>query len=88
MGVRLMSKTHVYELAKKMGIENKELIARLKSVGIEVKSHLSVLEEEDVQKVSAPSEPPKGIQPQQDEVRVTTTVIRRRPKAGNPFPHS
>ncbi len=76
-----MSKTHVYELAKKMGIENKELIARLKSVGIEVKSHLSVLEEEDVQKVSAPSEPPKGIQPQQDEVRVTTTVIRRRPKA-------
>lgn len=81
MGVRLMSKTHVYELAKKMGIENKELIARLKSVGIEVKSHLSVLEEEDVQKVSAPSEPPKGIQPQQDEVRVTTTVIRRRPKA-------
>jgi len=79
MGVRLMSKTHVYELAKKMGIENKELIARLKSLGIEVKSHLSVLEEEDVRKVTAPPAPPKGAQ-QQEEVRVTTTVIRRRPK--------
>lgn len=27
----MMSKTHVYELAKKMGVENKELMARLKS---------------------------------------------------------
>lgn len=80
MGVRLMSKTHVYELAKKMGVENKELMARLKSLGIEVKSHLSVLEDEDVQKVTAPPTPPKGVQ-QQEEVRVTTTVIRRRPKA-------
>jgi len=79
MGVRLMSKTHVYELAKKLGIENKELLARLKSLGIEVKSHLSVLEEEDVQRVTAPPAPPKGIS-KQEEVRVTTTVIRRRPK--------
>jgi len=74
-----MSKTHVYELAKKLGIENKELLARLKSLGIEVKSHLSVLEEEDVQRVTAPAAPPKGIS-KQEEVRVTTTVIRRRPK--------
>lgn len=80
-----MSKTHVYELAKKMGIENKELIARLKSLGIEVKSHLSVLEEEDVRRVTAPPAPPKGVQ-QQEEVRVTTTVIRRRPKVVAPPP--
>lgn len=79
MGVRLMSKTHVYELAKKMGIDNKELVARLKSVGIEVKNHLSVLEEDEVMKVMAPPAPPKGVS-QQEEVRVTTTVIRRRPK--------
>ncbi|RNC70420.1 MAG: translation initiation factor IF-2 [Desulfuromonadales bacterium] len=74
-----MSKTHVYELAKKMGIDNKELVARLKSVGIEVKNHLSVLEEDEVMKVMAPPAPPKGVS-QQEEVRVTTTVIRRRPK--------
>ncbi|ANA40417.1 MULTISPECIES: translation initiation factor IF-2 [Geobacter] len=72
-----MSKTHVYELAKKMGIENKELLARLKSLGIEVKNHLSVLEEEDVRKVTAPPAAPPKSGPQ-EEVRVTTTVIRRR----------
>ncbi|BDV43173.1 translation initiation factor IF-2 [Geotalea uraniireducens] len=73
-----MSKTHVYELAKKMGIDNKELISRLKSLGIEVKSHMSVLEEEEVNKVTAPPAPPKEVS--QEEVRVTTTIIRRRPK--------
>lgn len=53
-----MSKTHVYELAKKMGIENKELLTRLKSLGIEVKNHLSVLEEDEILKVTAPPAAP------------------------------
>lgn len=73
-----MSKTHVYELAKMMGIENKELMSRLKTLGIEVKSHMSALEEEDVNRVMAPPAPPKEVS--QEEVRVTTTIIRRRPK--------
>ncbi|AJY71531.1 translation initiation factor IF-2 [Geobacter sulfurreducens] len=72
-----MSKTHVYELAKKMGIENKELLTRLKSLGIEVKNHLSVLEEDEILKVTAPPAAPPKSGPQ-EEVRVTTTVIRRR----------
>ncbi|AJE04858.1 translation initiation factor IF-2 [Geobacter pickeringii] len=77
-----MSKIHVYELAKQLGIENKELIARLKSHGIEVKSHMSALEEDEVKKVTAPAAPPKAVSAkEQDEIRVTTTVIRRRPKA-------
>lgn len=71
-----MSKTRVYELAQKMGIENKELMARLNEVGVEVKNHMAALEDADVQKVMAP--PVKDIS--QEEVRVKPTLIRRRAK--------
>ena len=50
-----MSKIRVYELAQKMGIDNKELVAKLQAVGVEVKSHTSVIEEADANKLTAPS---------------------------------
>ena len=40
-----MSKKRVHELAKELAIENKELLAILKSKDIEVKSHMSSIEE-------------------------------------------
>lgn len=73
-----MSKTRVYELAQQMGIENKELMVRLKNLGIEVKNHMAVLEDDDVKKVMAPPAP-KDVS--QEEVRIKPTLIRRRPKA-------
>ena len=44
-----MAKMKVYELAKEMGMESKELLAVMKNKGIEVKSHMSVLEDEQVE---------------------------------------
>jgi translation initiation factor IF-2 len=81
-----MSKIRVYELAQKMGIENKELIARLKAVGVEVKSHTASVEEADAKKLEAPASPPQTDIPPtvkevaKEEVRVATGVIRRRAK--------
>ena len=72
-----MSKIRVYELAHKIGIDNKELIARLQAIGVEVKSHTSVVEEEVAKKLTAS---PQVKDENKDEVRVTTTVIRRRAK--------
>ena len=46
-----MSKTRVYELAKTLEISNKELLEKLKEMGIEAKSHSSGLEEEAVNRV-------------------------------------
>ncbi len=71
-----MSKTRVYELAKEFGIDNKEFIARLKSIGITVKSHSSTLEESEVQRVREEftASGPKEIV----EQRIKSTVIRRR----------
>ncbi len=71
-----MSKKRVYELARELGIENKELIARLEKLGITVKSHSSTLEDADVgrlQRDMLSGEPHELV-----EKRIKSTVIRRR----------
>jgi len=74
-----MNKTRVHELAQKMGIDNKELIARLKAVGVDVKSHMAIVSDEDIKKLTPSDQEVK--ETPQEEVRVKPTVIRRRPKA-------
>lgn len=41
----------VHELAKELNVESKELIEKIKELDIDVKSHLSVLNEEQIQKI-------------------------------------
>jgi translation initiation factor IF-2 len=43
-----MSKLRIHEVAKKLGKNNKEVIATLNELGIEVKNHMSTLNEEGV----------------------------------------
>ena len=40
-----MAKKRVYEIAKQLNISNKELIDKLKGLGIEVNNHMSTLDE-------------------------------------------
>ncbi|MDQ1278688.1 MAG: translation initiation factor, partial [Thermodesulfobacteriota bacterium] len=71
-----MSKMRVYELARELGVDNKDLIARLEKMGIAVKSHSSTLEDSDVERVkrdASAAEPHEMV-----EKRVKSTVIRRR----------
>ena len=76
-----MSKIRVYELAQKLGVENKELMAKLKGVGVDVKSHTASIDEADAKKLDIP-EPsaPSVKEVDKEEVRVTTNIIRRRAK--------
>jgi len=46
-----MVKKRVYELAKELNIENKEIIKKLDMMGVSVKSHMSTLEDDDVEKI-------------------------------------
>ena len=46
-----MVKKRVYELAKELKIENKELMHKLTSMGIAVKSHMSTVDEEDIERL-------------------------------------
>ncbi|PKM79884.1 MAG: translation initiation factor IF-2 [Firmicutes bacterium HGW-Firmicutes-14] len=45
-----MGKIRVYELAKELGLESKELITKLTVMDIDVKNHMSTLEDEDIAK--------------------------------------
>ena len=46
-----MGKLKVYELAKELGLSNTEMLEKIKSAGIDVKSHLSTLDEKDVERL-------------------------------------
>jgi translation initiation factor IF-2 len=77
-----MSK-RVYEVAQQLGIDNKELMARLADMGVPVKNHMAVIEDADIKAVSAPAQTtPKEVS--QEEVRVKPTLIRRRAKVAEP----
>ena len=71
-----MSKISVSSLAEKLGLETKEVISRLKDIGVEAKTATSKVDEDVISKLEAPKS--KGNDA--DEVRVTTTIIRRRAK--------
>ncbi|HOJ52398.1 MAG TPA: translation initiation factor IF-2 [Syntrophales bacterium] len=71
-----MTKKRVYELAKELGLENKELIARLEAMGITGKTHSSSLEEAEVERIY--QELKGGVKTEVEEKRITSTVIRRR----------
>ncbi|MHB8707479.1 MAG: translation initiation factor IF-2 [Desulfuromonadales bacterium] len=76
-----MSKIRVHELAKKMGIESKELIDQLSRAGVEAKSHASVLEDADLQRLEASkaaSHAPSAADVKVDEQRIGSGLIRRR----------
>ena len=41
-----MGKIKIHEIAKKMGLSSKEVLEKAQELGMEVKSHLSALEED------------------------------------------
>ena len=72
-----MGKVRVHELAKKMGLESKEILAKLVEAGIEVASHSSSLAEEELQKFEDFINPPKQ---KIEEALIKPGIIRRRRK--------
>ncbi|WP_305042999.1 translation initiation factor IF-2 [Geoalkalibacter sp.] len=70
-----MGKTRVFELAKQMGLESKELLEKLEAAGISAANHMSVLEEDDLKKFEAANAPAVA---QVEEERVKPGIIRRR----------
>ncbi len=72
-----MAKTRVYELAQKLGLDNKVLLERLQDAGVEATSHMSALEEEDIRKFETGAKP---VAEKVEEERITPGIIRRRRK--------
>ena len=73
-----MAKLRVYELAKELDMPNKDLVEKIDSLGIQIKGHMSSLDEEEVQLVR---DTVTGRSQQLIvEKRVRRGVIRRRRK--------
>ena len=72
----------VYEIAKEVGIPNKELLAKIRSLGLEVNNHMSSLNADDVARIKKSLEREKIATATPTESQKvgtgTGTVIRRR----------
>ena len=71
-----MTKVRVYEVARELGLPNRELVERISALGIEVRNHMSALDPSEVERVKkaiAKSAPQKQV-----EERIRPTVVRRR----------
>src|SRR4051812_15297767 len=76
-------KVRLYEVAKDLGLANKDLVAKVRALGIEVKNHMSNLDTEDVVRIKRAID--KERQANLVEERLSSTVIRRRSKDGGPL---
>ena len=71
-----MSKKRLYEIAKELGKESKEVVARAKELGLEVKSHSSSVEADAAEKIvasfkpAAPKAEAKPVAPKASEAKV------------------
>ncbi|HEX2688394.1 MAG TPA: translation initiation factor IF-2 [Kofleriaceae bacterium] len=74
----------VYEIAKEVGIPNKDLIAKIRALGLEVNNHMSSLDPDDVVRIKRSLEKEKQTvaQPQQTQRLATGGAVLRRRASG------
>ena len=71
----------VYEIAKEVGIPNKELLAKIRSLGLEVNNHMSSLDADAVARIKKSLERERTVSTAPTETQKLATagaVIRRR----------
>ena len=73
-----MSKKRVYELARELNIESKKLVEKLQKAGINVKSHVSTLSEEEALEAKRLITESSSKEVTVEEKRISARVIRRR----------
>lgn len=68
----------VYEIAKQLKVPNKELIAKIRALGMEVNNHMSSLDMDAVNRIRRSLERERG--DKTETKRLSSTVLRRRSK--------
>ncbi|HEY6879840.1 MAG TPA: translation initiation factor IF-2 [Polyangiales bacterium] len=71
-----MIKVRVYEVARELGLDNRELVSKIASLGIQVRNHMSALEPAEVDRIKRALD--KDRQSNVVEERIRPTVVRRR----------
>ncbi len=79
-----MAKLRVYELARELNLENKALLEKMEKMGIEVKSHMSSLDEAAIKQIKQELFGKKAPDEIVEDKRIKPDVIRRRRKRVEP----
>ncbi|MGD9383321.1 MAG: translation initiation factor IF-2 N-terminal domain-containing protein, partial [Desulfobacterales bacterium] len=79
-----MAKIRIYELARDLNVTNKELVEKIRDMDIDVKSHMSSLDDEEVTRIknNLLGLPQKEV----EETRIKPSIIRRRKKRVSQMP--
>ncbi|HUH02715.1 MAG TPA: translation initiation factor IF-2, partial [Kofleriaceae bacterium] len=72
----MTGKMRVYEIAKEVGIPNKELISKIRALGLEINNHMSSIDPDDVARIKRSLE--KERLAHTETKRLSSTVLRRR----------
>ena len=62
MGVILLGKIKIYEIAKKLNLTSKEVLEMAQKLNIDAKSHMSGIEEEEFKKIEKSFEKNKKLE--------------------------
>jgi translation initiation factor IF-2 len=84
-----MSNVRVYELARDLGVSSKHLIEELRNQGVDIKSHMSTLDEETAELVLdlyRDEEVPAAVSPPQRAPAATTVPVPAAPEPPEPQP--
>ena len=66
----------VYEVARELGMDNRELMNKVSALGIQVRNHMSALDPAEVERVKRTLEKDKAENTVEERIR--PTVVRRR----------
>ena len=69
-----MAKIKIHEIAKKIGVNSKEVLEKAMELGLDVKSHMSSVEEADVKKIESKF---SGVKKEVKEKKEEPVIIRR-----------
>ena len=82
----LMAKKRIYEIAKDLGIDNKDVVKKAKDLGFDVKNHMSSLEDSQVNQLKgsfanpAPAKKQEQSAKKTSKIKISVTSIRRNEK--------
>jgi len=81
-----MSKVRVYEVARELGVENRDLIQRIATLGIQVRNHMSVLDPVEVDRIKRSLGKDRSEMMVEERIRPTVVRRKRRKKADEADP--
>ena len=78
MGVKLLGKIKIYDIAKKLNLTSKEVLEVAKKLNINVKSHLSGIEEEEAKRIEDDINKKENKKQEKEQCRICRKKTKQR----------